>query len=113
VTSPDDETPLPAAVPHHEADPTSQVDRLSSDDLVADLDPEDLLTTRPHQKLEPVEPESSDLFARPVDPANADDFDDEEKTPPPRFLQQPGAERDQTLPRDRHLLDDDDEDTSA
>jgi hypothetical protein len=101
VTPPDDETPLPGPVPHHEADPTSQADRVSSDELVGEIDPEDLLATRPHEKLEPAEPE---LFP---------DFEDEEKTPPPRFLQEPGADRDQTLPRERHLLDDDDEDTDA
>jgi hypothetical protein len=113
VTPPDDETPLPGALPHHEADPTSQVDRLSSDDLVLEVDPDDLLATRPHPKLDPIEPERdpSELFARPS--RDADDFEEEEKTPPPRFLQQPGAEHDQTLPRDRHLLDDDDEDTVA
>jgi hypothetical protein len=110
VTPPDDETPLPAALPHHDADPTKQTERVSSDDdELADLDPEDLLATRPHQKLDDnpddVDPAASDILV--------DDFEDEDKTPLPRFLQQPGSERDQTLPRDRHLLDDDDEDTEA
>jgi hypothetical protein len=111
VNRPDDETPLPAALPHHEADPTSQRERVPADE-VADVDPEDLLATRPHEKLEPMEPDPSDLFSRPPDPTASDDFDDEERTPPPRFLQQPGNDHDATLPRDRHLVDDD-EDTET
>jgi hypothetical protein len=77
------------------------VSRPDDDDL-AEVDPEDLLETRPHEKLDDVDPEASDIFV--------EDFEEEEKTPPPRFLQQPGNDFDQTLPRDRHLLDDDDED---
>jgi hypothetical protein len=106
VNAPDDETPLPAALPHHEADPTTQRERASPDDLA--VDPDELLATRPHQKLEPLEPESAELFALPRNP-DPEDFEEEEKTPPPRFLQQPGAEHDATLPRDRHLLDDDED----
>jgi len=101
VNGPDDETPLPAALPYHEVDSSTQRERVSPDDLHIDAD--DLLATRPHQKLEPIEPEPSDLFVRPPDPAAAGDFEEEEKTPPPRFLQQPGSEHDATLPRDRHL----------
>lgn len=104
---PDDETPLPAALPHHEADPTTQRERVTADDLVIEIDPDDLLATRPVQKIEPIDPEPSDLFARPPDPAAGGDFEDEEKTPPPRFLQQPGNDHDATLPRERHLVDDD------
>ena len=108
MNRPDDETPLPAALPHHEADPTLRRERVPADELAVEIDPDDLLATRPFEKIDPIDPEPSDLFARPPDPTVADDFDDEERTPPPRFLQQPGNEHDATLPRDRHLVDDDD-----
>jgi hypothetical protein len=109
VTKPvDDETPLPGPVPHHEADPSVPSERLPPEtlddedaaDALDTLDPDADIATRPHQKLDP----ASGLFER---PGSANEFDDE-KTPPPRFLRRAGSELDQTLPRDRHLADDDD-----
>ena len=80
--------------------PPEQLDTDEANEALETLDPDDDLATRPHQKLDP----ASGLFERP-----SSDVDFDEKTPPPRFLQRPGSELDQTLPRDRHLRDDDDE----
>jgi hypothetical protein len=78
-------------------------ERLDTDDALEALetpDPDADIATRPHQKLDP----ASGLFERPGTDADLD-----EKTPPPRFLNRPGNDLDQTLPRNRQLRDDDDD----